>query len=296
MFAFREITLPLLCVILLIGPASSQASLAKCKTDRPLPQEGVCLASSAIVIASVATDAWCLDKIEGADKSLSRYEFSVDHILQCCRECRMMPSNTCLGGKLTSILDYMKTTGLVRSKDRSDILMTKFAGLTADTGECFSYYSYTVCKENSWKGCDLPIPPKCPEKCPLDLSNQATILFEKFEFVQLRTISDIERTLESGTTLITEIELYTDILNYKGDYAKKYPYVHSSGQSIGKFTVKLVRIIESMEKYKQKVWVIRTTIGNEIGDNGLISIPYGINLGGIEDSAWKINVPQPLPK
>jgi len=257
-----------------------------CKVDRSIEKEGICQGSSAIVVASVATDAWCVSKATNTNKALLKYQFSPDHIIQCCPSCRLNLENNCFGSNLAAIFEFSKTKGLVRSEDRSDVSQA-FLVAGKSTGPCFTHYSYSDCKETTGPGCRPPTPPQCPSLCPLEAMKTAEPTFTKFEFSELTGLVNIKAKVDQGISLISEMEIFTDILSITADESKKIPYFHTTGYYIGKQTVKIIGSLESLPNYQGAVWKVATTINT--GDNGIIYIPLGINMCGVESKGWMVS-------
>ena len=160
----RPVIMLLLLKVLSGIVLSQESEISKsCKFDRPLPIEGTCVASWAIAIAAAATDAWCSYYFKDTQE-LYRFQFSADHMIQCCEECPIYDGKSCLGSSTELGLKFMATNGLVFGPDRIDLGQID----APNPDRCMPIYSFVKCEKPLGAGCSIPVPSSCPNKCTLD--------------------------------------------------------------------------------------------------------------------------------
>lgn len=247
--------------------------------------EGVCSASWAITVASVATDVICAaDKAANKD-TYNLKRISYQNIIECCAECYKGYENGCYGGNFVKAMNFLRDTGSVTG-----------------TGHPESYpkLALSLCKNYKLKVCYQN--PALKKPCTEDnfsYTNAVGICNKKCDNVQQNYDTDInkitsvvevekgqsttfaaamEAQLTNNNILITEITIFEDIYSYQKDQV----YVHLYGRSIGTLTVAILGYgFEAATN--QGYWLVRFPWGAEFGDKGVVKMQRGTNNSGIEN-------------
>lgn len=252
---------------------------------------GPCKADWAIIAASVSADILCLKAKSSSYAETRAYfkalMFSYQDLLCNCRKCHIVAGNGCFGGEIEEAFNFFAKTGVTGggNKDYAITLPPYPSHLKKKKMKsCLNYWD-TPCTMNPTgtnkytAKCADPIPEydpiaHCPTTCnfPGLAATNVTDSKGKGEFV---TGIDGYYSISTQITthpVATKMQIYEDIFLNDG----KEVYIHTHGRSLGSYYVKVVGV-DTDSTSGRKYYLIKTTFGKEVGDNGKIKV---LNLDG----------------
>lgn len=237
--------------------------------------EGVCSASWAITVATVASDVICAANV--ANNKLIRVSYQ--NIMDCCSKCSAGFTNGCYGGNFIEAMDYLVSTGAVTGSRSKDTFASNCRNYKL--AECYLNPDYTpACGDDQF---DMTtVVEKCDHKCSSTTLNYT----ESIKKIKSKTAVTPQSTGESYSAamasaligqkiLITEMVVFEDLFAYKSTEV----YTHLYGRSVGTLTV---AIIGFGTENGTAFWLVRVPWGESFGNKGVIKVQRGTNNCGIE--------------
>lgn len=280
---------------------------------------GDCEGSYAAMVASVIQDNICIafDKKTFTDatlkKEMVKIRVSYQDILCTCEKCHQFPGSGCQGGSVINTLNYLKDEGFVgggmktystQAEITGDIWKNDFSWKYANCLGFFKEYcelggvSADKCTEidknqfDKSKHCGSKPTSGTELMCPNKTDKKISEVRQKgiyTGFTKVSQVNGIKAALKNGP-LVSTMELYSDIFFY----SKSTIYTPLSGGSMGQFAVKIIGYAKNQQN--EEYWKVLLPFDANLGENGLVYIKAGLNIGDIEQNVYSVTVETNLKK
>lgn len=129
-----------------VFPTLSYRTVAGCDPTKTLNSstssydEGQCHSSWALSVAAALSDSHCRFHIKDGRNKLAKKQFSAQHLLECCHECRYIAKEACSGGNINTAILWIKDNGIsVASEERGETqpASTKKGEVETQYSKCF---------------------------------------------------------------------------------------------------------------------------------------------------------------